>query len=94
MAVVYTVSVEQRAIETVASMVIFHSDICFNTPYRLRFAAPHRFLYNKKGHASLLWFRNGYGPSRFSLSVNPRKSVSKEDQGDRKLLILPSRFAT
>ena len=34
------ISVEQRAIETVASMDMSHSDICLNTPYSLRFAAP------------------------------------------------------
>ena len=32
MAVAYTTSVEQRAIETVASIYIPHSDICLNAP--------------------------------------------------------------
>ena len=40
MAVAYMISAEQRAIETVASMDISHSDICLNTPYFLRSAAP------------------------------------------------------
>ena len=33
MAVAYTISTEQSAIETVASVDIPHSDICLNTPY-------------------------------------------------------------
>ena len=37
MAVAYTISAKQRAIETVASMDISHSDICLNTPDLLRF---------------------------------------------------------
>ena len=40
MVVAYMISAEQRAIETVASMDIPHSDICLNTPHFLRFAAP------------------------------------------------------
>ena len=32
MEVVYMISAEQRAIETVASVDISHSDICLNTP--------------------------------------------------------------
>ena len=40
MVVAYMTSAEQRAIETVASMDIPHSDICLNTPHFLRFAAP------------------------------------------------------
>ena len=32
MAVAYVISAEQRAIETVASMDISHSDVCLNTP--------------------------------------------------------------
>jgi hypothetical protein len=40
MAVAYTISAEQRAIEIVASIDMPHSDICLNTPYFLRFAAP------------------------------------------------------
>ena len=40
MVVVYTIPVEQRAIETVVGMGISHSDICLNTPHLLRFAAP------------------------------------------------------
>ena len=38
MAVAYTISAEQRALETVASVDTSHSDICLNTPYLLRFA--------------------------------------------------------
>ena len=33
MTVDYTISAEQRAIETVASMDMPHSDICLNAPY-------------------------------------------------------------
>ena len=33
MVVVYMISAEQRAIKTVASVDIPHSDICLNTPY-------------------------------------------------------------
>ena len=33
MSVAYMISVEQRAIETVASVDISHSVICLNTPY-------------------------------------------------------------
>ena len=33
-------SAEQRAIETVVSAEISHSDVCLNTPDLLRFAAP------------------------------------------------------
>ena len=40
MAVAFTVSVEQRAIETTVSTDISHSGICLNTPDLLRFAAP------------------------------------------------------
>jgi hypothetical protein len=39
MAVAFMISVEQRAIETVVSAEISHSDICLNTPDLLRFAA-------------------------------------------------------
>ena len=40
MAVAYMISAEQRAIETVASMDMPHSDICLNAPYFLRSSAP------------------------------------------------------
>ena len=40
MAVAFMISAEQRTVETVVSMDISHSDICLNTPYMLRFAAP------------------------------------------------------
>ena len=40
MTVAYTISAEQSAIETVASVDIPHSDICLNTPYLLRCTAP------------------------------------------------------
>ena len=40
MAIAYRVSDEQRAIETVASVDIAHSDICLSTPPCLRSAAP------------------------------------------------------
>ena len=36
MVVAYTISAEQRTIETVASVDISHSNICLNTPYLLR----------------------------------------------------------
>ena len=39
MAVAYMISVEQRAIETVASTDTSHSGICLNTPDLLRFVA-------------------------------------------------------
>ena len=39
-AVASMVSAEQRAIETVGSIGLPPSDICLNTPYFLRFAAP------------------------------------------------------
>ena len=40
MVVAYMISAEQRAIETVAGMDISYSNVCLNTPYFLRFAAP------------------------------------------------------
>ena len=40
MAVAFTISAEQRAIETVVSADISHSDICLNTSDLLRFVAP------------------------------------------------------
>ena len=40
MVVAYMISAEQRAMETVASIDISHSDVCLNTPYFLRFATP------------------------------------------------------
>ena len=40
MAVAFIISAEQRAIETVVSTDVSHSDICLNTPDVLRFAAP------------------------------------------------------
>ena len=39
MAVAYTISAEQRAIETVASVNIPHSNICLNTPYSFTFCS-------------------------------------------------------
>ena len=39
-AVAYMISAGQRAIETVASVDISHSDICLNTPYFLRSSTP------------------------------------------------------
>ena len=40
MVVAYMISAEQRAIETVASVDISHSNICLNTTDFLRSAAP------------------------------------------------------
>ena len=40
MAVALMISAGQRAIETVVSADMSHSDICLNTPALLRFAAP------------------------------------------------------